>query len=115
MKNRQILNEVLISRKRLRGAWVIFKIDLEKAYCHVEWSFIMYMTRRFDFGDTWCMWIEECISFTSLSILVNGLPSKLFKASRGIRHGPPPPFLFTMVAETLSSLISKKASLMALK
>lgn len=81
---------------------MIFKIDLEKAYDHVEWSFIMYMMRRFGFGDKWCRWIEECISSTSFFVLVNGSPSRLFKASPGIRQRDPLSlFLFTMVAEAL--------------
>lgn len=56
--------------------------------------------------DRWCGWIREYISSTSLSVLVNGSPSKLFKSSRGLRQGDPlSPFLFTIVVEALSALL----------
>lgn len=41
-------------------------------------------------------------------VLVDGLPSRLFKASRGIRQGDPfPPYLLAMEMEALSAPISK--------
>lgn len=52
--------------------------------------------------------MHECISITSFSVLVNGSPSKLFKASRGIQQGDAlSPFLFTIVVEAISSLLVK--------
>lgn len=52
--------------------------------------------------------MHECISITSFSVLVNGSPSKLFKASRGIQQGDAlSPFLFTIVVEAISSLLAK--------
>lgn len=70
------------------------------------------MLLRFGFGETWRGWICKCISTTSFSVLVNGSPSKLFKASRGIRQGDPlSPFLFTIVMEALGSLLLKAREL----
>ena len=47
-----------------------------------------------------------CISSANFTVLVNGTPSKFFKASRGIRHGYPlSPLLFILVIEGLSLLI----------
>lgn len=69
-----IANELIDSRKRPKDEGVIFKIDLEKAYDHVEWYFVDYMLFRFGFGKIWCGWIYECISTTSFSVLVNGSP-----------------------------------------
>ena len=115
---RQILDGVLIdnelidSRKRSKDEGVIFKIDLEKAYDHVEWHFVDYMLFRFGFGEIWRRWNYECISTTSFSVFVNGSPSRLFKATRVILHGDPfSPFLFTMVVEALSSLLVRAKEL----
>lgn len=48
------------------------------------------------------------MSSASFVVLVNGSPSRLFKASRGIRQGDPlSPFLFTMVVEALCGLLSR--------
>ena len=101
-------NELIDSRKRSKKKRVIFKIDLEKAYNHVEWSFVDCMLQRFGFGERWRSWIKECISTTSFSVLVNGIPARLFKASRGLWQGDPlSPFLFTLVAEALGGLVNK--------
>jgi hypothetical protein len=37
-------------------------MDLEKAYDHVNWDFLLYMLRRCAFGGKWCSWIAHCIS-----------------------------------------------------
>ena len=82
-------NELIHTQKQTEKVGVIFKIDMEKAYDHVEWGFVDYMLRRFGFGGRWCAWIQECISSPSFSVLVNGSPSRLFRASRGLRQGDP--------------------------
>jgi hypothetical protein len=42
-----IANECLASRLRFREPSVICKIDLEKAYDHVNWDFLLYMEVQF--------------------------------------------------------------------
>lgn len=90
---------------------MIFKTDLEKAYDHVDWDFVDCMFHRLGFGDIWQGWIRKCISSTSLFVLVNGSPSKLFKAFSGIWHGDPSPVLFTILVEALSLLLLKAKKL----
>jgi hypothetical protein len=53
-------------------------------------------------------WIMGCIESVSFTILINGDPSKFFRASRGIRKGfPLSPFLFLIIAEVLSRMIKE--------
>ena len=37
------------------------------------------------FGDRWIEWIRGCISVASMSILVNGCPTKEFQIEKGLR------------------------------
>lgn len=78
-------NELIDSGKRVRKEVAIIKIDLKRAYMTVDRKIIDYKSGRFDFGNRGQRWIKECISSTSFSVLVNGSPSLLFKASRGLR------------------------------
>lgn len=71
-----------------------------------------YMLRRMGFGVTWRGWIHQCISTTASSVQINGSPTKLFKAYKGIQQGDPlSPFLFTIVVEALSLLLVKAREL----
>ena len=113
IKGRQILdlvliaNECLDSRQRSGEPRVICKMDLEKAYNHVNWDFLLYMLRSSGFGRTWCSWIAHCVSSVRFSILVNGSPNGCFSSSRGLRQGDPlSPLLFVFVMEALSKMLS---------
>jgi hypothetical protein len=103
MKGRQILdsilnaNECLDSRLKFEDPGVLCKLDMEKAYNHVDWSFLLYLLRRCGpcgFGEKWCLWIKHCISSACFSVLINVVPSGFFGSSLGVRQGDPlSPFL----------------------
>jgi hypothetical protein len=63
-------------------------MNLEKAYDHVNWDFLLYLLRRCGFGEKWCLWIAHCISLVRLSVSVNGSPIGFFSNSGGMREGP---------------------------
>ena len=91
MKGRQILDSILNVSKcidsRLRRGIprVLCKLDVEKAYDHVSWDFLMYMLQRSGFSNKWRKWILCCISTVKFSILLNGSPSDFFGSSSWIR------------------------------
>jgi len=52
-------------------------------------------------------WIMTCVSSTNYAVLVNGSPTRFFKAERGLGQGCPlSPLLFLLLIEGLSKLIS---------
>lgn len=114
LKGRQILNLVLIvnecveeyCEKNKKG--VVFKIDFEKTYDHLEWDFRDHVLANKGFGEIWRKWIRGCLSFSTFLIMVNGRLRGICNTSRGIcQGGPLSKFLFVLMADVLNQLVEK--------
>ena len=85
---------------------MLCKLDIEKAYDHVKWEFLMFLLQRCGFSEKWRRWIRCCISIVKFSILIDGSLSDFFGSFRGLRQGDPlSPFLFDIVMEALSRML----------
>jgi len=83
------------------------KLDLEKAYDHLEWGFIRDTLKLFKFPDRFVSLIVSCVSTTFVSVLFNRGTLDSFQPSRGIRQGDPiSPYLFLLCMEFLGAHIT---------
>ena len=80
---------------------MVIKVDLEKAYDRLEWSFIKMVLEHFGFPEMLIKLIMCCVSTTTTSILFNGSKLDSFQPSREIRQGDPisPYFHFNLREE----------------
>ena len=106
-----IAQELIYSLGKRRGkeGFMVVKIDLEKAFDRLEWSFIRMVLTHFGFPENIIRLILSCVSTTSMSLLFNGNKLQPFCPSRGIRQGDPiSPFLFLLCMEFLGAHITNK-------
>ena len=84
-----ITNEVVDSRLKNNESGVLCKLDIEKAYDHVNWKFLMAVLRKMGFGEKWIKWIDRCISIVKFFVLINGSETSRFSPSLFVRdsHG----------------------------
>jgi len=103
-----ITQEVLQTMRRKTGhtGWMAIKLDLEKAYDRLSWTFIQDTLVKMRLPGSLIKVIMTCVSSCTLNILWNGKPSETFQPSRGVRQGDPlSSYLFVACMERLSQLI----------
>ncbi|XP_071739440.1 uncharacterized protein [Rutidosis leptorrhynchoides] len=92
ISDRYILDGVLVTLETLddlkakKKKSFIFKVDFEKAFYCIEWNFLTDIMTFMSFGIKWIKWIQSCLTSTSISVLVNGLPTDQFSPKRIGKH-----------------------------
>ena len=117
-RGRAITDNILISteivhylKRKQQGKVGVttLKIDMSKAYDHVEWNFLKFMMLWMGFAEGWVELIILCVSTVSYQVIRNGVEVGPIIPSRGFRQGDPlSPYLFIICVEVLSSLIRNR-------
>jgi hypothetical protein len=108
-------HEGLHSIKLKNALAMILKLDLLKAYDHVNWIYLMLVLLQAGFNLQVVKWIMGCITFVSFAILINVSALIFFKPSKGLRQGCHLlPLLFLLVAKGLSQKIKEAKRLRGL-
>jgi len=116
IKGRQIMDAILIanecvdSRIRNKEPGILCKLDIQKAFDHLNWNFLLRTMMKMGLGE-WVNWICCCISIIKFSILVNGSPAGFFSSQRGLmQEDPLSPFLFIISMESLNDMMKTAQS-----
>lgn len=67
-----IVDEAIDFMLRSNSSRVICKLDIEKAYDHVNWGYLLAILDEMGFGKKWIKWIKWCIFTTIFLVLVSG-------------------------------------------
>ena len=68
---------------------IILAKDEEKAFDRVEWEWLIFVMKKFNFGDYFISWIEILYKNMKSAVVTNGYVSEYFNVTRGIRQGDP--------------------------
>ncbi|KAL0001243.1 hypothetical protein SO802_015024 [Lithocarpus litseifolius] len=112
MDNAIIVQEIIhtMARKKGNGRVMVIKLDLEKAYDRLEWSFIRDTLKLFRIPNNLISLIMSCISSSAISILFNWGALEAYQPSRGIQQDRKNCIAIRDVLDTFCSFSGQKIS-----
>ncbi|KAF7821771.1 reverse transcriptase [Senna tora] len=73
------------SVRRGKAKWCALKLDIQKAYDKLSWSFIEAVLTRMNFLAPWIQYIMQCVTTVSYQLIFNGGVTESFIPACGVR------------------------------
>ncbi|GJU10200.1 RNA-directed DNA polymerase, eukaryota [Tanacetum coccineum] len=74
-----MVDKIISWAKRKKKKLMFLKVDFEKAFDTLNWSFLMSVMEQMGFSSKWRNWIFSYLDSAYASVLVNGSPTSEFK------------------------------------
>lgn len=94
LKHHDITEHVMLANKmvhlidkKTRGANIMIKFDIAKAFDSVNWHYLEHILRKFGFHDRFVTIVLNNMRLTKLSVVVNGKSYGFFSPTRGVKQG----------------------------
>ena len=92
--------------KHFKNVGILIILDFSKAFDTIEWPFIDYTLKLFNFGENFINCIKLCQRNSKSRVKQNGHLSSYISLSRGCRQGDPvSPYVFLLCAEIHSHVL----------
>jgi hypothetical protein len=102
------LHEILNGTHKRKKSGVLLKIDFEKAFDKVKWTFLHQSMEAKGFPSKLIDLIMKIVTSGKVGVNVNGEIGAYFSTFQGVRHGDPlSPILFDLVVDILDVLVKR--------
>lgn len=102
----RLLTNIIEWVKNKGDPTLLFFLDADKAFDHLDWGFLKTLKIKMGFGPFFQQWVNLVYSEQCIKMVLEGQESAMIEIRSGVRQGCPiSPLLFNMAIEILAIAI----------